>query len=143
LQSAYRVRSFLCTPARLPTLRAMVDAVGAIDAPVHVVGPDVMRAIAGFDVHRGLLAAADRRPLPSVDDVIAGARLIAVLESINDHENMGALFRNAAAFSVNAVVLDPRCCDPLYRRSVRVSMGHVRRVPYAVADEWPGALAQL
>ena len=141
LRSQYAVRSFLTTPARLPVLEELLD--GTDVAPVYVAGPDVMAAVAGFDVHRGLLAAAARRPLPSVDEVVAGAAVVAVLEGINDHENMGAIFRNAAAFSVNAIVLDPRCCDPLYRRSVRVSMGHVLRLPFAVADEWPGALDRV
>src|SRR5205807_569737 len=114
-----------------------------VDAAVYVAAPEVMRAVAGFDVHRGLLAAADRRPPPSVDELVTNADVVAVLEGINDHENMGAIFRNAAAFSVNAVVLDPRCCDPLYRRSVRVSTGHVLRVPFTVAGEWPGVLTHL
>jgi tRNA G18 (ribose-2'-O)-methylase SpoU len=90
-----------------------------------------------------MLAAADRRPLPSVEQVLTGAHAVAVLEGINDHENMGAIFRSARAFDVGAVVLDPRCCDPLYRRSVRVSMGSVFTIPYARAETWPDVLDDL
>jgi tRNA G18 (ribose-2'-O)-methylase SpoU len=143
LRSRYRVRSFLSTPARLGSLRALLAASPDCVAPVYVAADIVMAAVAGFDVHRGLLAAADRRPLPPLDDVVSGASMVAVLEGINDHENMGAIFRNAAAFAVDAVVLDPTCCDPLYRRAVRVSMGHALRVPYTVAGNWPAAIDRL
>ena len=88
--------------------------------------------VVGFRVTRGVLASADRPAPRAVDDVLAGARRVAVLEALNDFENLGALFRNAAAFGVDAVLLDQRCADPLYRRSVRVSMGHVLQVPFAV-----------
>jgi tRNA G18 (ribose-2'-O)-methylase SpoU len=90
-----------------------------------------------------VLAVADRAPTPSVADLSAG-RLLAVLEGVNDHENLGALFRNAAALGVDGVLLGPRCADPLYRRSVRVSMGHVLRVPFAPLPEpWPDVLTAL
>lgn len=102
-----------------------------------------MKAVTGFDIHRGAVAAADRLPLPAVADLVTDRRRIAILEGINDHENLGVLFRNAAAFGIEAVVLDPTCADPLYRRSVRVSMGHVLRVPFARAERWPAALADL
>ena len=102
-----------------------------------------MKAVTGFDIHRGAVAAADRLPLPAVAELVARRRRIAILEGINDHENLGVLFRNAAAFGIEAVVLDPTCADPLYRRSVRVSMGHVLRVPFARAERWPAALTEL
>jgi tRNA G18 (ribose-2'-O)-methylase SpoU len=91
-----------------------------------------------------VLAAADRGELPTVEELAASAacRLL-VLEGVNDHENVGALFRNAAAFGVEAVVLDPTTADPLYRRATRVSLGHVLRVPFARAGGWPGALSDL
>lgn len=143
LRSHYRVRSFLTTPARLASLRSLLATAPDRAAPVYVSAAGVMAAVAGFDVHRGLLAAADRSPLPSLDDAANGAAVVAVLEGINDHENMGAIFRNAAAFAVDAVVLDPTCCDPLYRRAVRVSMGHALRVPYTVAGDWPAAIDRL
>ena len=90
----------------------------------------MLRRVVGFDLHRGAVAAADRWPLPSVEAVLDGARRVAVLERINDHENLGVLFRSAAALGVDAVLLDPECSDPLYRRCVRVSIGHVLRLPW-------------
>ncbi len=86
-------------------------------------------ASSGFNLHRGAVASADRWPLPTVDDRARGARRVAVLERVNDHENLGVLFRSAAALGVDAVLLDPECSDPLYRRCVRVSIGHVLRMP--------------
>lgn len=102
--------------------------------------------IVGYHAHRGALALA-RRPAPrSIGSVLAGVadlRLVLVVEGVNDHENLGALFRNAAAFGAAAVVLDPSTADPLYRRSVRVSVGHVLRVPFARAESWPSDLEVL
>jgi tRNA G18 (ribose-2'-O)-methylase SpoU len=90
------------------------------------------------------MAAADRPDPPSVADLLSTVSRIAVLEGLNDFENLGALFRNAAAFGVDAVLLDPECADPLYRRSVRVSMGHALRVPFAVLPGvWPSALSAV
>jgi tRNA G18 (ribose-2'-O)-methylase SpoU len=100
--------------------------------------------VVGFRLTRGVLASADRLPAVPAADVLAGATRVAVLESLNDFENLGALFRNAAAFGVDAVLLDAQCADPLYRRSVRVSMGHALRVPFAVLPgPWTAALAAL
>ena len=93
--------------------------------------------LTGVHFHRGVLAAADRPALPRVDELARSARRLLVLEAVNDHENIGALFRNAAAFGVDAVVLDPTAADPLYRRATRVSLGHVLRVPFARATDWP------
>ena len=87
-------------------------------------------------MHRGALASLERRPLPSVGDVLHGARRVLVLEDINDHTNVGAIFRNAAAFGMDAVLLSPRCADPLYRRSIKVAMGAVFSVPYARIEDW-------
>jgi tRNA G18 (ribose-2'-O)-methylase SpoU len=86
---------------------------------------------------------AGRPAPPSIEDLIDPARVVAVLEGVGDHENLGALFRNAAAFGVDGVLLGAGCSDPLYRRSVRVSMGHVLRVPFATFDAWPGGLGLL
>jgi tRNA G18 (ribose-2'-O)-methylase SpoU len=102
-----------------------------------------MDAICGFHFHRGALAAADRRPLPSLSEVAGGARSLVLVEGVNDNENMGAIFRNAAAFGVDGVVLDRTAADPLYRRTVRVSMGHVLRVPFTRVTDWAAALASL
>jgi tRNA G18 (ribose-2'-O)-methylase SpoU len=134
--SPYRVRAVV-------GVRSRIEALSTVDAPVYVVDKWLLSEIVGFRVTRGVLAAADR-PVPSSPlALLTGARRLAVLESLNDFENLGALFRNAAAFGVDAVLLDPQCADPLYRRSVRVSMGHVLRVPFAVLDSWPMSLKAL
>lgn len=117
--------------------------VEGLDAPVYVGSPELLQAITGFHVHRGALACFARRPLRSAADVVAGARRVALLEDVNTHTNVGAIFRAAAALGVEAVLLSPRSADPLYRRSVRVSMGAVFAVPYARAEPWPGTLEAL
>ena len=131
----------LGSPYRMAEVAPMVAAAGC---PVYVVDKWLLSDVVGFRVTRGVLASADRRPELSVADLLASASRIAVLEGLNDFENLGALFRNAAAFGLDGVLLDERCADPLYRRSVRVSMGHVLRVPFAVVpDPWPEALAAV
>ena len=139
LASAYPVRSLLLTEAKGQRLGPDLDTLDA-QVPIYLAPPDVLNAIAGFHVHRGALAAAARTELPTPGELLAGARLVVILEGINDHENLGALFRNAAAFGVDAVLLCPRCADPLYRRSVRVSLGHVLHVPFARVEPWPKGL---
>jgi tRNA G18 (ribose-2'-O)-methylase SpoU len=137
LSSPYRVRSVLVTPRKFAALADVLPA----DVPVYVAPRPLLKAVVGFDLHRGAVAAADR-PSPTVDaaTVVDGARALLVVEDVSDAENMGSLFRNAAAFGVEGVLLSPRCCDPLYRRTVRVSMGHVLHVPYARLEAWPAAL---
>ena len=129
------VRSVLITPHQREALAPML---ATVTAPVFVAPPTVLRRVVGFDLHRGAVASVTRWPPPPLDSVLAGATRIAVVEGINDHENLGGLFRNAAAFGVDAVLLDEHCADPLYRRSVRVSIGHVCTVPwtrYAHVDD--------
>jgi tRNA G18 (ribose-2'-O)-methylase SpoU len=140
LRSPYRLRSLLLTPLRLAALAPELEEV---DAPVYVAAPAAVNAVSGFHLHRGALASADRRPLPPVAEVAGAADLLVVAEEVNDHENLGSLFRNAAAFGADGVVLDPTSADPLYRRSVRVSMGHVLRLPFTVAGRSPAAVAEL
>jgi tRNA G18 (ribose-2'-O)-methylase SpoU len=142
LQSHYPVRSLLVTPSKLRALEPFLTPKFA-DTPVYVAPQPVLAGIAGYNVHRGALASADRLPLPAVDDLLSTAGLVVVLEGVNDHENVGALFRNAAAFGVDAVLLCPRCADPLYRRSVRVSVGHVLHVPWTRLEPWPDGLKRL
>jgi tRNA G18 (ribose-2'-O)-methylase SpoU len=134
--SPYRVRAIV-------GLRHRVAGLSTVDAPVYVVDKWTLSDVVGFHVTRGVLASADRLPARSPCALLTDTRRVAVLEALNDFENLGALFRNAAAFGVEAVLLDPHCADPLYRRSVRVSMGHVLRVPFAVLDDWPGGLKAL
>jgi tRNA G18 (ribose-2'-O)-methylase SpoU len=139
--SGYRTRAVIGVPARIDALRPVLEP---LDVPVYAVDKWLLSDVVGFRVTRGVLASADRPAPPDPAQLLARARHVAVLEGLNDFENLGALFRNAAAFGVDAVLLDARCADPLYRRSVRVSMGHVLRVPFAVLpDPWPGALQQL
>jgi tRNA G18 (ribose-2'-O)-methylase SpoU len=127
LESGRRVRSVLVTPAQHD---ALSDVLLPLDAPVYVAADAVLRRVVGFDLHRGAVASADRWEPPSAESVLAGTRRVAVLERVNDHENLGVLFRSAAALGVDAVLLDPECSDPLYRRCVRVSIGHVLRIPW-------------
>ena len=128
------MRSMLLEEKWLP---ALADVVDAVDAPVYLAELDVLEQVTGYSVHRGALAAMDRRPLPDPLDAAAGARRLVVLEEVNNHTNVGAIFRCAAGLGVDAVLLDPRCADPLYRRSVKVSMGAVFAVPWARLTPWP------
>ncbi|TML30424.1 MAG: RNA methyltransferase [Actinobacteria bacterium] len=133
LRAGYRPRSVLVDAKR-------VGQLPEVDAPVYAAAPPVLEALTGFHVHRGILASFHRRPLPVLSDVLAGATRVVILEDVNNHTNIGAVFRGAAALGMDAVLLSPSCADPLYRRSVRVSMGEVFAVPYARLDPWPDAL---
>lgn len=113
------------------------------DVPVHVAPEDLLESVTGFQVHRGALAAMHRPELPSLATLAREARRIVVLEGIVDHTNVGAIFRSAAGLGADAIVVSPTCADPLYRRSVKVSMGTVFQVPWTRADAWPGALEEL
>jgi tRNA G18 (ribose-2'-O)-methylase SpoU len=140
LRAGYPLRSALVSERWLPLLDA---ALADVDAPVFVGSEAVLEAITGFHVHRGALASMARRPLRRVEEVIAVARRVVVLEDVNSHTNVGAIFRCAAGLGMDAVLLSPRCADPLYRRSVRVSMGEVFAIPYATFESWPGGLDVL
>jgi tRNA G18 (ribose-2'-O)-methylase SpoU len=146
--AGYPVRSMLLARGRLadlPALGGTSEGARSADnsAPVYVVPDDVAERLTGYRVHRGALASLARRPLPEVAELIAGRRRIVVLEDLVDHANVGAIFRCAAALGVDAVVLSPRCADPLYRRSVKVSMGAVFAIPYARMTGWYDGLADL
>lgn len=138
LESRYPVRALLGVERRIRELD-LAD----IDAPAYVTSAETMAQVVGFHLNRGVLAVADRPAQPSVEDIVDGARLVAVLEGVQDHENLGSIFRNAAALGIDGVLLGAGCSDPLYRRSVRVSMGHVLRVPFATFDAWPDGLDHL
>jgi tRNA G18 (ribose-2'-O)-methylase SpoU len=141
LASHYPVRSLLLTEARLEELKSALAATAG-EWPVYTADVEMLRAVTGFHFHRGALAAASRLQHAQWQEIV-GAPLVAVAEGIGDHENMGALFRNGAAFGVGAVLLSPSSVDPLYRRAVRVSMGHVLRVPWARLEPWPEGLDEL
>ena len=139
--SPYPIRAVAGVPARID---ALAGVLADVDVPAYVLDKWALSAVVGFRVTRGVLATAARLAPPELGALLSTARRVAVLEALNDFENLGALFRNAAAFGIDAVLLDPRCADPLYRRSVRVSMGHVLRVPFAVLPEpWLQALDVL
>ncbi|MFC9327690.1 TrmH family RNA methyltransferase [Kitasatospora sp. NPDC057015] len=172
IAAGYRMRSMLLTPKWLDV---MADVIADAQAPVHLVEPALAEQVTGYHVHRGALASMERRPLPTVAQVLAGAgrgsgprtpadpadpagpagqdagpaaggrpvRRVAVFEDIVDHANVGAAFRNAAALGVDAVLLTPRCADPLYRRAVKVSMGAVLQVPWTRLESWPGDIGTL
>ncbi|MGD9704156.1 MAG: TrmH family RNA methyltransferase [Acidimicrobiia bacterium] len=135
--SPYRVRSVLVTPRKYERLSAELDP---LDAPVYVASREVMAAVAGFDIHRGVVAAAERRADPGVVEVLRGARTVVVLEGLNDQENLGAIIRSARALDADALVLDPRCADPFYRRVIRVSMGELLFLPVTRLPSWPAGL---
>jgi len=139
LRSRYPVRGIFGVPAKVEALATVLPE----DVPVYVADKWLLSDVVGFRVTRGVLAAADRVPEPDVAALLASASKVAVLESLNDFENLGALFRNAAAFGLDAVLLDPQCADPLYRRSVRVSMGNVLNVPFARLPDWPAGLQAI
>jgi tRNA G18 (ribose-2'-O)-methylase SpoU len=135
LRAGYRLRSILVDEKRVEQFADLPD-----DAVVYAGAPDVLEAITGFHVHRGVLGSFHRRDLPSLAELVAAARRLVVLEGLNTHTNLGALFRSAAALGIDAIVLSPNCADPLYRRAVRVSMGEVFAIPYAKAEAWPEGL---
>jgi tRNA G18 (ribose-2'-O)-methylase SpoU len=140
LASRFTPHALLGTDRRLAELK---DDLAGAAAPFYRASADVMARVVGFHLNRGVLAAAKRVPETSVAQVVDGARTVAVLEGINDHENLGSIFRNAAGLGVDAVVFGSGCADPLYRRAVRVSMGHALLVPYARATNWPTDLVLL
>lgn len=143
LAAGHRLRSVLVAPRWLADLGDVLEAAARDDAPVFVAEEPELQRITGFHLHRGALAAMHRPPLAPVADVVAGCRRIAVLEGLVDHTNVGAVFRSAAALGIEALLATPECADPLYRRSVRVSMGSVFAVPWTRTGPWPAAQAEL
>jgi tRNA G18 (ribose-2'-O)-methylase SpoU len=135
-RAGYPLRSVLLSENREPPE-------GLPDAPVLQASYAVLEAVTGFHVHRGVLASFGRRPLPEAADVLATSERVLVLEDVNNHTNLGAVFRSAAGLGMDAVLLSPTCCDPLYRRAVRVSMGEVFSLPYAYLDPFPGGVEQV
>ena len=143
LAAGHRLRSLLMTPRWVDEWPDLLSTAHEHGAPVYVAAPAVAEELTGFHLHRGVLAAMHRPVLPDLRTVLAGAQRVAVLEDIVDHTNVGAVFRSAAALGVDAVLVTPRCADPLYRRSVRVSMGTVFQVPWTRVDPWPDGVATL
>lgn len=153
VEAGYRPRSFLLAERWLPGLADVLQRWP--DVPVYVVSEELAEVVTGFHVHRGALASLHREIRHTVSELLASSgpasnvshkatrSRIAVLEDLTDHANVGAVFRSAAALGVDAVLVTPRCADPLYRRSIKVSMGTVFQVPWARIDPWPDGIRVL
>ena len=147
VESRFPVKSVIGFGGRLDSFLADFGHQLPGDVPVYEVTRELLGEVAGYDMHRGLLAVGQRPDPLSVADVIDGARTVVVLEGVGDHENIGSIFRNAAGMGVDGVLFGAGTADPLYRRSVRVSMGHVLRTPFAhlegTGTTWQRSLQQL
>nr|WP_239134824.1 RNA methyltransferase [Streptomyces sp. SID12488] len=163
--AGYEMRSMLLSAKWVDVMRDVIDE---LPAPVYAVSPELAERVTGYHVHRGALASMQRKPLPTADELLQTARRTVVMESVNDHTdigamfasgpqddagqriaifegfvdhaNLGAAFRSAAALGIRGILLSPDCADPLYRRAIKVSMGAVFSVPYARFDAWPAGL---
>lgn len=144
LRSRFPVHSVLVAEARVGALRGGLDSLPP-GTPVYVAPQAVLDSIVGFHVHRGVLALGWRLPPASADTLLRDAPGAVVLEDLTNHDNVGGVFRCVAALAPpgTPVLLSPGCCDPLYRKAVRVSIGHALRVPFATLDPWPGSLSLL
>lgn len=146
--SPFPLLSVLCTRARLATIAPLLQRV-ADSVPIYTVLPTVLDSVIGFHLHRGLMAIAARTPARSAAHLLdslhapGASRTVVVLEDLTNHDNIGATFRNAAALGADAILLSPRCADPLYRKAIRVSVGHALRLPFARLDALPDALSTL
>lgn len=140
LASPHHTRSVLVTPTQHARLREELDG---ITAPVFVAERRVLEAVTGFDLHRGVVASADRPPPAALHRTLAGSTTVLVLEGLNDQENLGAIARTARALGVDALLLDPRCADPFYRRVIRVSMGEILFLPVVRLEPWPGQIEAI
>jgi tRNA G18 (ribose-2'-O)-methylase SpoU len=134
----YQIRSLLLSTAACAALQR--EGAALPDVPIYVCSTAAFRQLAGLNLHRGCLALVDRPEPRRVGDLMADARLVVALEAVANPDNIGGIFRNAAAFGVDAVLLGPGCADPLYRKAIRTSMAAVLQVPYAVVERWPADL---
>jgi tRNA G18 (ribose-2'-O)-methylase SpoU len=145
IASGLSIRSILLTETRLETVGDALETI-APSIPVYLVSQSFMSDTVGFHIHRGILATGFRPPARSAASLLSQARTLVILEDLANHDNVGGIFRTAAALGglrQTAVLLSPRCCDPLYRKAIRVSMGTALRVPFAVVEPWPGVLSQI
>ena len=139
LRSGYTLHSILVDGRRSKPLPDLIPE----RVPIYAAGPAVLQRITGYHLHRGMLACFHRRPVLDVDEALGDARTVVVLEGINNPTNLGVILRCAAGLDVDAFLLDPTCCDPLYRRSGRVSMGEAYALPYARLEGFPAGLEPL
>ncbi|MFN7021542.1 MAG: TrmH family RNA methyltransferase [Phycisphaerales bacterium] len=144
IASDFPVRSVLLTPTRLDAMRPLLERLSP-STPIYLAAPPVLSAIVGFNMHRGVLAVGARSRRLALDDLLRLRGPLVILEDLTNHDNLGGIFRNAAALGGPGcgVLLSPRCADPLYRKSLRVSMGHALSVPFVRLTDWPGELARL
>lgn len=143
LESGHRVRSVLLASSRVDRFAERAAMLTERGVPVFVASRQVIGSVVGFDLHRGVVACAERRPLPDLAQLTATSTRLAVLEGLNDAENLGAIARAARAFGVGGMLIDPTCTDPYSRRTIRVSMGEVLGLPIGRATTWPDALADV
>lgn len=140
LRAGHVPRSVLTTTRWIPDLEALL---GQLDVPVYVGTAGLLEELTGFHLHRGALASMHRPAALPLETVIRDARRVVIIEDVVDHTNVGAIFRSVAGLGADAVLVTPRCADPLYRRSVRVSMGTVLQVPWTRLPEWGEAVPTL
>jgi tRNA G18 (ribose-2'-O)-methylase SpoU len=143
LAAGHRPISYLMAERWLEDMADVVADADRLGVPVYVGDKRVLAEITGFHLHRGAIAAMHRPPPNDAMELVRSARRVVVLEDVVDHTNVGAIFRSAAGLGIDVVLVTPRCADPLYRRSVRVSMGTVFQVPWARIDPWPGSVRTL
>lgn len=143
MEAGYRPRSFLSTEKWLPGIEALRRRFAAENVPVHVRSAEQLRELTGYEVHRGALASMHRGDVRDPVALLRQSHRIVVLEDLVDATNLGAVFRGAAALGIDAVLLTPRCADPLYRRAVKTSMGAVFSMPYARFEKWPECFQTL
>ncbi|KNX39318.1 TrmH family RNA methyltransferase [Luteipulveratus halotolerans] len=143
LAAGHRPRSYLMAERWLTDLADLVEDAERDGVPVYVAEPAAIEQMTGFHLHRGALASMHRPQPVAPRELLDGARRVVILEDIVDHTNVGAVFRSAAALGFDAVLVTPRCADPLYRRAVRVSMGTVFQVPWTRIDPWPQSVSAL
>lgn len=141
-EARYRVESVLLSPAAFRALAPALDSAGR-DIDVFEIPANAFERTTGYHIHRGCLALVQRPPQPNWQSVVHGADTLLVLEAVADADNVGSLFRSARALGADGILLSPACCDPLYRKAIRTSMGAVLRMPWAIVEPWPGSLAAL
>jgi len=141
-QTRFAPRAALVTRTAFDAMRETWAALPR-SVPIYLGSKELVNRVVGYDMHRGCLAVACRRSEDGLAEIAASGRLIVAAEDLRDADNVGSLFRNALALGAGGILLSPRCCDPLYRKAVRVSMGAVMRLPYARASAWPDELLAL